>query len=124
MRGLSLAFVLAAPAAAADLKLSAAGETLIVEVAGAETVFRHGKPSLQLALTEGASAAMADLTGRMIGQDLTVSLCDRDLVRATVRARISGRGIIDMPTAEAAMVVARVLVDDAGCDTLAPHFPD
>lgn len=124
MRGLICACILAAPAAAAELELSAADETLIVEVAEAETVFMHGLPSLQFALTEGSSAAMADLTRRMIGRDLTVSLCGRDLVRATVRESISGRGIINMPSAEAAMAVARVLGDNAACETLAPHFPD
>lgn len=111
-------------AQAAELTLSGPDETLIVTVSETETVFMNGLPSLQFALTEGSSAAMADLTERMIGQDLTVSICGHNLVRAKVRERIYGRGVINMPSAEAAMAVARVLGDGAPCSTLAPHFPD
>ena len=37
---------------------------------------------------------------------------------------ISGMGIINMPSAEAAIAATEVLRGDATCDTLAPHFPD
>ncbi|NND21567.1 MAG: hypothetical protein HKO14_05720, partial [Silicimonas sp.] len=124
LRGLACGVVLAAPAGASDLSLTTAGESLSVEVSEAETIFMHGLPSLQFTLTDRAADAMAALTGRMIGEEMAVSLCGYELVRATVRERISGRGIVNLPSAEAAIAVTGVLKGEADCETLAPHFPD
>lgn len=112
------------PAVAGNLTLSGPDQKLVAEIAEAEAIFMHGEPSLQFILTEPSSVAMGDLTGAMIGQTLTVSLCNIDLVEAVVRERISGRGLINMPSIEAAIAAAEVLTGETACDTLAPHFPD
>ena len=109
---------------AAELVLSGPDETLTAEVEMAVPVFMHGKPSVEFLLTPEAGEAMADLTARMVGQDLTVLLCERELVRATVRERITGRGRINMPSPEAATAVADVMTGDAGCEALEPHFDE
>ena len=97
-----IALLPAATAQAETLVLAGGGETLAVEVAEATPFSMNDRPALEFALTEASSTAMSDLTARMVGQDLTVSLCGIELVRATVRDRISGRGVIDMPSVEAA----------------------
>ena len=109
-------------AIAGVLVLAGSGETLTAQVAEAEAIFMHGQPSVQFTLEAVAAEAMADLTGRMVGQDLTVSLCGHELIRATVRERIAGRGIINLPTAEAAIAAAEVLNGKAECTVLGPHL--
>ena len=96
----ALAMAFPAGAGAEPLILAGNGEEIEVEVAEVEPVFMHGRPSLHVLLTDRSGTAMADLTGAMIGERLTVSLCDRDLLRAVVRERLEGRAIINMPTIE------------------------
>lgn len=109
-------------AGAGELVLAGSGETLTAQVAEAEAIFVHGRPSVRFALEAAAAGAMAELTGRTVGQDLTVSLCGHALIRATVRERISGRGIVNLPTTEAAFAVAEVLNGKADCAVLDPHL--
>lgn len=117
--------VLASTAAAAeDLVFEGGGTRLALPTSDAQAVFMHGNPSVQFALGDEAAQAFADLTGGMIGESLTVSLCGIDLVQAVVRERLSGRGIVNLPDIEGALAVAEVMRGDAGCDALSPHFPD
>lgn len=62
------------------------------------------------------------LTGEMVGRKLAVSLCDHVLVKVVVQERLEGRGIINLPTIEAAIAVADVIQGTAECPTLAAHF--
>ena len=122
----ALAIALGGSAVAEPLILTGGGKTVEVEVAEVGPVFMPGRPSLHLLLTDRSGAAMADLTGAMIGERLTVSLFEKDLLQAVVRERLEGRAIINMTTIEAAVAVAvaKVMRGGAGCDTLSVHFPD
>jgi preprotein translocase subunit SecD len=84
----------------------------------------HGRPSVSFRLTEASGAAMAELTGAMIGERLTFSLCGRGLVQAVVRESLSGRDILNLPSPEAAVAVAKVLTGDAPFDALEPRFDE
>ena len=119
-----VALFLALPAAAENLSLSAGTTTLLVEVDQIAPVFMHGRPSVQLSLTDTSGLAMADLTESMIGEMLTVSLCDVPLLQAVVRARLEGRAIINMPSIESAIAVTEVVNGETTCADLAQHFPD
>ncbi len=111
-------------ALAEQLVLASGSETLSVEIAEVKPVFMHGLPSIQFVLTETSGEAMATLTEAMIGEPLTVSLCGHDLVRAVVRERIEGRGVINLPDIEAAVATVEVLNGNGDCASLAAHFPD
>ncbi len=88
----------------------------MAEVAEAEAIFLQGLPSVQFRLTEASGAAMAELTGRIVGEKLTVSICDRELVSAVVRERIEGVGVISLPDIETAMETAALLRGEGDCD--------
>jgi DNA-binding NtrC family response regulator len=45
-------------------------------------------------------------------------------LQAVVQERLSGRGILNLPSPEAAVAVAKVLTGDAACDALEPHFDE
>lgn len=120
----SLCLAISTPAFAGELVLKVPDETLIAEVADAEAIFMHGNPSVLFSLAQDAALAMADLTGAMVGETLTLSLCGEVLVSATVRERIAGRGIINLPSIEAAIATADVLNGDADCTALESHFAD
>ncbi len=109
--------------AAEPLVFSHEGTQGTFEVAEATAAVARGQPVVQFALTPAAGAAMAEMTGRLIGESVTVTLCDIELLRAVLRARIAGRGVITLSSVEASMAVADVLRGDAGCEALAPHFP-
>jgi preprotein translocase subunit SecD len=113
----------AAPALAqSDLVFESPEARLEVSVARIEPVFMHGRPSVQFALDDPSSEAFAKLTGEMVGRKLAVSLCDHVLVKVVVQERLEGRGIINLPTIEAAIAVADVIQGTAECPTLAAHF--
>ena len=78
---------------------------------------------MEFVLDPVGRSAFADLTGDMIGEELVVSLCGRTLVQAVVRERFAGvRGIINLPTPEAATVVAEVLHGNLDCPDLERHL--
>jgi len=97
---------------------------LEVVAQGIEPVVMHGRPSVQFQLDASSSAAFGDLTGGIVGQPLAVLLCDRQLLSVVVRERLEGRGILNLPTLEAAIAVADVVQGKAGCATLAEHFDE
>ena len=105
-----------------DLVFESLKARLELSVARIEPVFMHGQPSVQFELDDPSTSAFAALTGEMIGQTLTVSLCDHDLSEVVVRERLEGRGIIKLPTIEAAIAVADVVQGTAECPGLATHF--
>ena len=112
----------AVPIGAADLVFESADTRLELESAQSEAVFMHGEPSLSFRLTGEGSTAFAELTGGMIGDELSVSLCGIELMRPVVRERLEGRGIVSMPNIEIAIVVAEVIRGEAECAALDSHY--
>ena len=109
--------------AAEPLVLRDGAAPLSVAVAEAAPVVTSGQPGVEFVLALDAGRAMAEKTGAMIGDELVITVCDIELVRAAVQGRIAGRGTIRLPTVEASEALAEVLRGDAGCEALAPHFP-
>lgn len=104
---------------AEPLVFEGGGQRLELEVLETEAVFMHGVPSLQIALDEKGAEAISDLTGSMIGERLSVSLCGTVLIEATIHERIdSGRAMVNMPNIETAMAAADVMEGDANCADL------
>ena len=110
-------------AAAEPLVLRDGAAPLSVEVAEAAPIVTGGQPGVEFVLTPDAGRAMAEKTGGMIGEELVITVCDIELVRAVVQGRIAGRGTIRLPTVEASVALAEVLRGEAGCESLAAHFP-
>ena len=85
----------------------------------AEAIFMHGVASVQFGVDAEGAAAMSALTGAMIGETLTISLCGQVLVEAVVRERITGgRSIVNLPNIETATLAATVMTDDRTCADL------
>ena len=101
-----------------------ADQRLEVSPADVAPVFMHGRPSVQFQLAQDDARDFQDLTGAMIGKTLTVSLCGKPLLQAVVQERLDGIGILNMPTAEAAIAVTDVVDGEADCLALEPHFHD
>lgn len=122
--GILAALVLwAYPAVAADLSFEGSGQRLEAKIAQAAPVFVHGAASVSVRLNANSAAAFAKLTAKMVGEQLVVSLCGSELLRAVVREPlVSGQAIINMPDIQHASAVAKVLQGEANCDELEGLF--
>ncbi len=94
---------------------------MTAEVVDATPMMRQAQLMLKFRLSEGSATAFGDFTGAMLGQELTISLCDQVLVEATVQSRIdSGQGLITMIDDVTAETMAAVLRGEADCSALEP----
>lgn len=100
------------------------GSKLSAQVAEAQAIFMHGSPSVQFRLADDTADAFANMTGQLIGRNLALSICDRVLVEVTVRERLDGHGIVNMPDIDAATAVVEIAAGQAECSTLDAHFND
>jgi len=89
-----------------------------------EPIFMQGQPSVQFELDALSSTAFSNLTAGIVGETLTISLCNRPLLEVIVRERLDGRGILNLPTIEAAIAVTDVVQGKADCASLAEHFDE
>ncbi|NNJ67767.1 MAG: hypothetical protein HKP54_06975 [Boseongicola sp.] len=79
---------------------------------------------MQFELDALSSTAFSNLTAGIVGETLTISLCNRPLLEVIVRERLDGRGILNLPTIEAAIAVTHVVEGKADCASLAEHFDE
>ena len=91
------------------------------EVVDAAPMLRQAQLMLKFRLSDEAAVAFGEFTGAMLGQELTISLCNRVLVEAVVQSRIdSGQGLITMIDDATAEKMAAVLRGEADCSVLEP----
>ena len=110
-----------AASAAAELVFEGGGQRMEAEVIDAAPMLRQAQVVLKFRLSEEASVAFGDFTGALLGQDLTISLCNQVLVEAVVQSRIdSGQGVITMIDDTTAEDMAAVLRGEADCSLLEP----
>ena len=117
-----LGFVLwALPTYGAELVFEGRDARMTAEVVDAAPMMRNAQVMLKFRLSEASTADFADFTDALIGEELSISLCDQVLVRTTVQERIaSGHGLITMVDDDTAFVMAEVLRGEAECSALEP----
>ncbi len=90
----------------------------LVEVA---PYFLNPGHALIFKLNDTDAALFADLTERLIGQPLSVSVCDQELARPVVQDRLQGgSGIVPVVSVEVAVAMAAALRGEADC----PPIPE
>ena len=106
------------------LVFSATDEQISLDVEQSVPTAINGRAWVAYRLVADAANVMAEFTDRMIGEEVQVSLCGYDLMRATPRARIEGSGRISVESMDLATAIADVLLDNAECGALSPYFTD
>lgn len=114
------AIFLAFPAVAeeASIVFEGGGERLKIEGTALEDVALYaveGGHSVVFRLNEEDGAAFSALTGRLIGQVLTLSICGEVLAKPVVRDQISGTGIVPVSDLETALAYVFALKGEAPC---------
>lgn len=91
------------------------------EVIDAAPMLRHAQLMLKFRLSEDSTIAFGEFTEAMLGQELTVSLCDQVLVEVVVQTPIdSGQGLITVIDDQTAEKMAAILRGEADCSLLEP----
>lgn len=100
------------------MRITGAGERLVFEpmdFAGAEPVIGPGGAAVAFRLRAEAGAIFAAFTERAIGQEVSVEVCGRLLVRTVVQARLGSDGILPANGIEDADLLAELLRGDTEC---------
>lgn len=97
--------LLTAPLHAADLVFEGNGEHLAIPSDRMEVTVSaspvDGAYSLQFRLLAEEARALGQITARLVGQELSVIVCGKEIARPVVRAAITGGvGVISMPAIE------------------------
>ena len=123
MKRLLSALVLAATAASASdtpvLEAEIPGEVLALtpaHIAGAAVKTNDGGPQLYFMLTAPAGRAFAKLTGKAVGEPLTLRICGQTLATAIIRTPIeSGAVVVPVPDIPKGEHFADILSGRTGC---------
>lgn len=94
------------------------GERLVIEGAALEDVAPYaveGGHAVIFRLNDADGAAFSALTGRLIGEVLTMSICGDVVAQPVVRDRLSGSGVVPVADLETAVAYVLALKGEAPC---------
>jgi preprotein translocase subunit SecD len=85
------------------------------DVTEASPQFGEDGAGLRFRLSPEAGAVFSDLTGRSIGKELTLFVCDTLLVSAVVRDRLDGNGYVALESLGSAVFYASRMTGEKPC---------
>lgn len=126
-RVVAIAFFAATPAVAETVApLALESDTARIELTAgqmnAQLTESDGRSLVFVQLEGSGTEALAELTGSMIGEPLSILFCGQVITRPVVQEVIdSGSILFAMPSAPAAEIAVDVLMGEAECLTDAPE---
>jgi preprotein translocase subunit SecD len=86
------------------------------DISEASPQFGEDGAGLSFRLSPDAGAAFSELTGRAVGEELSLYVCDTLLVAAVVRDRLDGNGYVALESLGSAVFYAARMTGEKPCD--------